>query len=100
MINFTKILRHEYYDKLFLSFFFVSVAKLISFIKEIVLAREYGTNFELESFLFLFNVLNLIGGIFLYSITFYIDPKMINDSSTDDIKKINISYTFLDSKND
>ena len=35
-----------------------------------------------------------------YSITFYIDPKMINDSSTDDIKKINISYTFLDSKND
>lgn len=84
MLIFSKILKHEYYDKLFLSFFFVSIAKLISFIKEIVLAREYGTNLELESFLFLFNVLNLIGGIFLYSITFYIVPilqkKKTNDS--------------------
>ena len=34
-----------------------------------------------------------------YSITFYIDPKMISDSSANDINNINISYTFLDSKN-
>ena len=34
-----------------------------------------------------------------YSITFYIDPKMISDSSANDINNINISYTFLDSNN-
>ena len=30
-----------------------------------------------------------------YSITFYIDPKIINDLKARDIKDINISYTFL-----
>jgi len=30
-----------------------------------------------------------------YSITFYIDPKILNDFKADDIKDINISYTFL-----
>ena len=30
-----------------------------------------------------------------YSITFYIDPKIINDLKADNIKDINISYTFL-----
>ena len=30
-----------------------------------------------------------------YSITFYIDPKIINDLKASDIKDINISYTFL-----
>tara|TARA_B100000579_G_scaffold230857_1_gene189187 strand:- start:963 stop:1442 length:480 start_codon:yes stop_codon:yes gene_type:complete len=34
-----------------------------------------------------------------YSITFYIDPKMISDSKVSGIKNISISYTFLDSKN-
>ena len=34
-----------------------------------------------------------------YSITFYIDPKMINDLNVNDMKNISISYTFLDSKN-
>ena len=34
-----------------------------------------------------------------YSITFYIDPKMINDSKVNDTKNMSISYTFLDSKN-
>jgi len=34
-----------------------------------------------------------------YSITFYIDPKMISDSKVNDMKNISISYTFLDSKN-
>ena len=34
-----------------------------------------------------------------YSITFYIDPEMLSDSRANDIKNINISYTFLDSKN-
>ena len=34
-----------------------------------------------------------------YSITFYIDPIMINDSRANDIKNINISYSFLDSEN-
>ena len=35
-----------------------------------------------------------------YSITFYIDPKMINDSRFHDLKNMSISYTFLDIKND
>ena len=30
-----------------------------------------------------------------YSITFYIDPKIISDLKANDIKAINISYTFL-----
>ena len=34
-----------------------------------------------------------------YSITFYIDPKMISDSRFNDMKNMSISYTFLDSKN-
>ena len=34
-----------------------------------------------------------------YSITFYIDPKMISDSKVNDMKNMSISYTFLDSKN-
>ena len=34
-----------------------------------------------------------------YSITFYIDPKMISDSKVSDTKNMSISYTFLDSKN-
>ena len=33
-----------------------------------------------------------------YSITFYIDPKMISDSRFNDMKNMSISYTFLDSK--
>ena len=35
-----------------------------------------------------------------YSITFYIDPKMISDSRLNSMKNINISYIFLRSKND
>ena len=34
-----------------------------------------------------------------YSITFYIDPKMVSDSKVNDTKNMSISYTFLDSKN-
>ena len=34
-----------------------------------------------------------------YSITFYIDPKMISDSRFNDMKNMSISYTFLDSQN-
>ena len=34
-----------------------------------------------------------------YSITFYIDPKMINDSRLRNLNSMDISYTFLDSKN-
>jgi len=34
-----------------------------------------------------------------YSITFYIDPEMINDSKLNDMQNMSISYTFLDSKN-
>ena len=34
-----------------------------------------------------------------YSITFYIDPKMIDVSRFQNLKKIDISYIFLDSKN-
>ena len=34
-----------------------------------------------------------------YSITFYIDPKMINDSGLRNLNSVDISYTFLDSKN-
>ena len=34
-----------------------------------------------------------------YSITFYIDPKMINDSRLLNLNSMDISYTFLDSKN-
>ena len=35
-----------------------------------------------------------------YSITFYIDPKMINDTGLRNLNSMDISYTFLDSKND
>ena len=34
-----------------------------------------------------------------YSITFYIDPKMISDSRLNNIKNMIISYTFLEIKN-
>ena len=34
-----------------------------------------------------------------YSITFYIDPKMLSDSKVNDTENMSISYTFLDSKN-
>ena len=34
-----------------------------------------------------------------YSITFYIDPKMINDSVLQNLNGMDVSYTFLDSKN-
>ena len=34
-----------------------------------------------------------------YSITFYIDPKMLSDSRFNDMKNMSISYTFLDSNN-
>ena len=34
-----------------------------------------------------------------YSITFYIDPKMINDSELRNLNSMAISYTFLDSNN-
>ena len=34
-----------------------------------------------------------------YSITFYIDPKIISDSNVNDTENMSISYTFLDSKN-
>ena len=34
-----------------------------------------------------------------YSITFYIDPKMINDSRFRNLSNMGISYTFLDIKN-
>ena len=34
-----------------------------------------------------------------YSITFYIDPKMINDTGLRNLNSMDISYTFLDSKN-
>ena len=34
-----------------------------------------------------------------YSITFYIDPEMINDSRFNEMQNMSISYTFLDSEN-
>ena len=34
-----------------------------------------------------------------YSITFYIDPKMLSDSKVNYTENMSISYTFLDSKN-
>ena len=34
-----------------------------------------------------------------YSITFYIDPKMLSDSKVNDTENMSIYYTFLDSKN-
>ena len=34
-----------------------------------------------------------------YSITFYIDPKMLRDSKVNDTENMSISYTFLDNKN-
>ena len=42
----------------------------------------------------------LPGEISTYSITFYIDPKMINDLMLRNLNSMDISYTFLDSKND
>ena len=42
----------------------------------------------------------LPGEISTYSITFYIDPIMINDSRFRNLNSMAISYTFLDSNND
>ena len=61
-----------------LASFFVFAAKLITFIKEIILAKNYGTNTFLESYLFLFNFFNLIGGIFLFTIIFSVVPALSN----------------------
>jgi len=41
----------------------------------------------------------LPGEISTYSITFYIDPIMINDSRFRNLNSMAISYTFLDSNN-
>ena len=41
----------------------------------------------------------LPGEISTYSITFYIDPIMINDSRIRNLNSMSISYTFLDSNN-
>ena len=41
----------------------------------------------------------LPGEISTYSITFYIDPIMINDSRIRNLNSMTISYTFLDSNN-
>ena len=41
----------------------------------------------------------LPGEISTYSITFYIDPIMINDSRFRNLNSMSISYTFLDSNN-
>jgi len=36
----------------------------------------------------------------IYSITFYIDTEVLNNSRANNIQNINISYTFLNNKND
>ena len=59
-----------------LASFFVFAAKLVTFVKEIFLAKNYGTNTFLESYLFLFNFFNLIGGIFLFTIIFSVVPAL------------------------
>ena len=90
-----KINNNDYYNKLLVSLYFVSIAKLIAFSKEIVLALKYGTNLYLESYLFLFNVFNQFGGIFLYAITFCIVPILSNSRKKDLGNLKNITLTFL-----
>ena len=89
-----KISNNNYYRKILISLFFVSIAKLIAFSKEIVLASKYGTNSYLESYLFLFNVFNQLGGVFLYAITFCIVP-IISNCKDKDLRNVQNKTLFF-----
>ena len=65
--------------------FFLFFGKLISLAREIYFSYRYGSNYIVESFFFNFNIINLIGGILLNTIIFYLVPlvyKNKNEEST------------------
>jgi len=54
---------------------FVFLGKLISFGRELSFSYFYGSNIYAESFFFNFNIMNLLAGIFLNTIIFYLVPQ-------------------------
>ena len=54
---------------------FVFLGKLISFGRELSFSYFYGSSIYAESFFFNFNIMNLLAGIFLNTIIFYLVPQ-------------------------
>ena len=71
--------------------FFLFFGKLISLAREIYFSYRYGSNYIVESFFFNFNIINLIGGILLNTIIFYLVPLVYKNK--DEESKINEDFT-------
>ena len=54
---------------------FVFLGKLISFGRELSFSYFYGSSIYAESFFFNFNIMNLLAGVFLNTIIFYLVPQ-------------------------
>lgn len=65
---------------------FVLLGKLISLGRELSFSYLYGSGIYAESFFFNFNIMNLLAGIFLNTIIFYLVPQL-KQKSTREIKK-------------
>jgi putative peptidoglycan lipid II flippase len=63
--------------------FFLFFGKLISLAREIYFSYQYGSNYIVESFFFNFNIINLIGGILLNTIIFYLVPLVYKNINKD-----------------
>ncbi|MDC3091551.1 hypothetical protein OA848_04105 [Rickettsiales bacterium] len=70
--------------------FFLFFGKLISLAREIYFSYQYGSNYIVESFFFNFNIINLIGGILLNTIIFYLVPLVYKNK--DEESKINEDF--------
>ena len=70
--------------------FFLFFGKLISLAREIYFSYRYGSNYIVESFFFNFNIINLIGGILLNTIIFYLVPLVYKNK--DEESKINEDF--------
>lgn len=70
--------------------FFLFFGKLISLAREIYFSYQYGSNYIVESFFFNFNIINLIGGILLNTIIFYLVPLVYENKDED--SKINEDF--------
>lgn len=77
---------------------FVLLGKLVSFARELCLSYFYGSNVFVEGFFFNFNIINLIAGIYLNTIIFYLIPQIKTQhsfSSIDYENKQILSFTYL-----
>ena len=67
---------------------FVFLGKLISLGRELSFSYLYGSNIYAESFFFNFNIMNLIAGIFLNTMIFYLVPKLKKISKNSNRRKV------------